>query len=106
MAGKQMLFKVVFRDTNNRLVQPIFPYTQFSVNISRSKTEKYAGTINFVPWTSSSYGIIEFKITSAGNYSLFVGNSITEIEGSPFPFTVLAGICASYSFFLKVNLIN
>lgn len=97
-AGEQMFLVVAFKDKRRNLVEPVFPYTQFSTSIRAPNGTKYKTDVNFLPGSTPSHGIIIFNVTLVGNFSLYVGDNRSQIQNSPFPFRVLSGsVFAGYS---------
>ncbi|KAI5070467.1 hypothetical protein GOP47_0014810 [Adiantum capillus-veneris] len=90
-AGKQVYLEVTFRDRRRNLVQPIYPYTQFSLILKLSNGSTYSSNISFLPGRDPSHGIVTFNITLAGEFSLYVGDGRFQIQNSPFLFEVLQG---------------
>ncbi|MCO5605623.1 hypothetical protein L7F22_059806 [Adiantum nelumboides] len=90
-AGNQAYLEVTFRDRRRNLVQPLYPYTQFTIILKLSNGSIYSSDISFLPGRDPSHGIIKLNITLADRYSLYVGDGRFQIQNSPFLFEVLQG---------------
>ncbi|KAH7281701.1 hypothetical protein KP509_36G059100 [Ceratopteris richardii] len=89
--GNEVSLEVTFRNSREQLVQPVYPYTQFKIDLTLSNGSLYKSAIDFIPGKNATYGIITLNITLSGNFSLYVGNKTHQIRNSPFHFQMLPG---------------